>query len=139
VHYFRRLKGTVMPRTDYEDVESLLQPQARAALPLGVLLRMYLDPFMLFKNANRGTAFNRHCALAYNRGHRWMLVPYMRRWLCIASACLLALNPTAALASANPIFLVPTVGLGIVFTVGFVALVLTAVSYLGLGMTDAVN
>jgi hypothetical protein len=128
-----------MRTVDYEDVESLLQPQTRAALPLPALLRIYLDPFVLFKNANRGTVFNRRTALAYNKRLRWILVLYMRRWLCIASACLLAMNPTAALASAHPLFLVPAVGLGILFTVGFVALLLAGVSYFGLGMADSVE
>ena len=119
-----------------EDVERLLQPEARAGLPLLTLLRIYLDPFVLFKNVNAGNIFNQRAARAYNTALRWVLVDYMRRWSCIASACLLALNPTAALAHANPVFLVPAVGLGVMFTVGFVALMLTVATYLGLGMPE---
>lgn len=122
---------------EIEDVESLLEPQRRSALPLRVLLRLYLDPFVLFKNANRGNVFSRRAAFEYNKRLRWILVLYMRRWLCIASACLLALNPASALAQSNAFFLVPTIGLGIAFTVGFMALLLSAVTYFVLGIADA--
>ncbi len=125
-----------MRGVDYEDVESLLQPQMRAQLPLPVLVRIYLDPLVLFKNANRGTIFNRRSALAYNKRLRWILVAYIQRWLCIATACLMAINPAAALASANPLFLLAAVGLGIGFTVGFVGVILIVACYFGLGMTE---
>ena len=95
---------------EFDDVEALLKPQKRSHLSLRALLRLYLDPFAFFKNANRGNLFNRSAAFRYNKQLRWILVPYMRRWLCIALACLLALNPAAALAQVDSLFLVTAVG-----------------------------
>ena len=63
-----------------DDVERLLQPETRAALPLLTLVRIYLDPFVLFKNVNAGNIFNQRAARAYNTAMRWVLVDYMRRW-----------------------------------------------------------
>ena len=126
-------RSSDMGTVDYKDVEVLLRPELRGGLSPWALLRLYLDPFVLFKNVNCGTLFNQRAALNYNKALRWVLVLYLRRWFCIASACLLALNPAASMAATNPVFLVPAVGLGLTFTVGFVAVIVIGAAYLMLG------
>ena len=121
---------------DYENVESLLRPEERGALSPWALLRIYLDPFVLFKNANCGTLFHQRAALDYNKALRWVLVLYLKRWLCIASACLLALNPVASLAANDPLALVAIVGLGLTFAVGFVAVIVIGAAYVLLGSIE---
>src|SRR5258705_6395064 len=81
-----------------EDVEVLLTRQARAHLPLGRQLLLYLDPFALFKDASRGPAYLQEMALAYNRGLRWLLASYLRRWVVIAASLFIAIEPAEALA-----------------------------------------
>jgi hypothetical protein len=67
------------------EVEQLLKRELRAKLPLAQQVLLYLDPFAFFKDASRGTAMVRERNLSYNRGMRWLLVPYLRRWLLIAA------------------------------------------------------
>ena len=80
------------------EVETLLNGEARSRLPLARQLLLYLDPFALFKDASQGPAPAREHALSYNRAMRWMLVPYIRRWMVIA----VALAMTMALPSSLP-------------------------------------
>jgi hypothetical protein len=94
--------GPTMP------VESLLTPQNRAVLPLGRQLLLYLDPFALFKDASSGPSPVRERALSYNRTMRWVLVPYLRRWLVIALSLFLSITPAEAFASTAAA--VPAVG-----------------------------
>src|SRR3954469_150114 len=81
-----------------EDVEALLTRQARARLPLARQLLLYLDPFALFKDASRGAAYLQEMALAYNRGLRWLLASYLRRWVMIAASLFIAIEPAEAAA-----------------------------------------
>ena len=83
-----------------KDAESLLTPEARAGLPLLQLVRLYLDPGALFKDASRGSARARELALLYNRRMRWMLLPYIRRWTLIAASFCAGIAPAEA---ASPI------------------------------------
>src|SRR5262245_13628463 len=76
----------IMVNARPESVETLATPEARAGLPLLQLLRLYLDPGALFKDASRGSACARERALTYNRRMRWMLVPYIRRWTAITAS-----------------------------------------------------
>jgi hypothetical protein len=78
-------------------IERLLTREARAGLPLGRLLRLYLDPGALFKDVSRGSAAVRRSALAYNRRMRHLLLPYLRRWTAIAAVLVLAIFPAEAL------------------------------------------
>ena len=64
--------------------ESLLRREGRAGLPFGRLLRLYLDPGALFKDASCGSLLAREQARRYNVRHRWMLLAYVRRWMTIA-------------------------------------------------------
>ena len=116
------------------DVEALLKSECRAALPLARQLLLYLDPFALFKDASRGSRFARECALSYNRAMRWILIPYIRRWIAIAALFFLGITPAEAMAAHGPAFLIPAAA----FAVGTcLALTVTAVMvavYFLLGM-----
>ena len=88
------------------DVESLLAPQDRAHLPLAKQILLYLDPFALFKDASSGPRPARERALSYNRTMRWILVPYLRRWVVIALSLFLCITPAEALAAQQSAFLI---------------------------------
>lgn len=83
------------------DVETLRCREARADLDVGRMLLLYLYPFALFKDVNRGAAHEKRRALFYNRARRWMLLHYARRWIFIAGSFYLALLFIEALAAAK--------------------------------------
>ena len=118
------------------DVESLAQPSVRAQLPLRRLLRLYFDPFALFKNTNVGSPMARAEALGYNRRNRGVLLAYARRWALIGLACISAMIPLCPLARAEPILCVPIVGLELGFTLSVISLLLSGAVYLVLGIRD---
>ena len=89
------------------DVESLLTPHLRARLPLRQQVLLYLDPFVLFKDAGCGPRPVRERALSYNRAMRWILVPYLRRWVMIAMSLFLCITPAEAMAAREAAFLIP--------------------------------
>src|SRR5438309_11181148 len=109
------------------DVEVLLLRERRAALPLVRQFLLYLDPFALFKDASSGPPRARERALSYNRAMRWMLVPYIRRWVVIEASLFLAIAPIEALAAQAAIVIIPSaaiaVGCCIEITVGDVTVV----------------
>ena len=112
--------------------QAFLDREARAALPLRRQLLLYLDPFALFMDASSGTAVVRERALSYNRAMRWMLVPYLKRWIAIAATLFLGIAPAEALAAQASLVVVPAalaVGFCIAVTVAFC----TATAYLLLG------
>ena len=113
-----------------QDVESLLLPDARARLPLLHLLRLYLDPGALFKDASRGTALAQSLALAYNRRMRWMLLPYLRRWTMIGASFFIGIFPAEAVS------LLTAAALAIGCSISVVVIGVTAVAYLLLGPPD---
>jgi hypothetical protein len=94
-------------------------------------LRVYLDPFVLFKSVAADDD-----ALEYNRRHRGRLLSYVKRWTVIALLCALALEPLAALARAEPILCVPIVGLGLGFSSAVCMALLAAAVYVVLGLKD---
>ena len=92
-------------------------------------LRLYLDPFALFKSiAVEGDA------LEYNRHHRQLLLPYVRRWAAIALACAAGLFPLGALARADPLLCVPVLGLELGFSSAVCMLLLSIAVYVVLGL-----
>ena len=116
------------------EVKQLLSSERRADLPLGQQLLLYLDPFALFMDASRGTAAVRERALSYNRAMRWMLVPYLKRWIAIAATLFLGIAPAEALAAQASLIIVPAalaVGFCIAATVAFCI----ATAYLLLGIS----
>ena len=115
------------------DVESLLLREGRAGLPLKQQLLLYLDPFALFKDASSGPALARARAEAYNRAMRWMLVPYIRRWVVIAGTLFLAIAPIEALAAQARVFIVPAAALAVAACIAATVAFVTVAVYLLLG------
>ena len=110
----------------HADVETLLSRQGRETLPFARQVLLYLDPFALFKDASRGSAWQQELALQYNRAMRWILLPYLRRWVTIAAALYLCIFPAEALAAEQSLFILPAaafaVGSAIAATVTFCTL-----------------
>lgn len=125
---------TVKP--DDRDVEVLLTREGRAALPLGRLLLLYLDPFALFMDASRGPAWLRERALSYNRSMRSLLLTYIRRWLCISIGSFLGIASAEALAAHTPAFIIPAVGFGIGCSVSLTVTACTCAAYVLLGLNN---
>jgi hypothetical protein len=122
------------PYVNHEDVEALLARDARARLPLGRQLLLYLDPFALFKDASCGPAWMRERALAYNRAMRWMLLPYIRRWLAIAAVLFLGVAPAEVLAAERSLLTVlPAAASAVGFCVAATVALFTLAVYLLLG------
>ena len=117
-----------------EDVEALVQPEARAHLSFWRLLRLYLDPFALFKSVTVGTRWAQAQALSYNRRQRGILLTYVRRWAVIALASALSVGPLGALAATQPVLLVPILGLELAFTLAVCAVSLSLAVYVVLGI-----
>ena len=115
------------------DVEALLLRERRAALPLVKQFLLYLDPFALFKDASKGPARVRERALSYNRAMRWVLLPYIRRWLAIAVALFLAIAPVEALAAQAAFFIIPATAIAVAFCLAITVSALTVAVYLLLG------
>lgn len=118
------------------DVEQLLSCELRAKLPLTRQVLLYLHPFAFFKDASSGTAAVRERNLSYNRTMRWLLVPYLRRWLLIAGGLFAAIAPAEAVAAGPSLVIVPAalaVGFCIAATVAFAI----ATAYLLLGISKA--
>ena len=110
------------------EVEHLLTPEFRSRLNLGQQILLYLDPFLLFKDVAAG----RERALSYNRALRWVLLPYLRRWLLIASVLFLGIAPAEALAADATI--VPAAAIAVGFCVAMAVLTCITAAYLMLGV-----
>src|SRR5438067_12654084 len=115
------------------DVEALLLRERRAALPLVRQFLLYLDPFALFKDASSGPPRARERALSYNRAMRWMLVPYIRRWVVIAASLFLAIAPAEALAAEAKFFIIPAAAFAVGSSIAVTVTFLTLAVYLLLG------
>lgn len=102
-------------------------------LPLRRQLVLYLDPASLFMDVAGAPAAARRRALAYNRAMRWMLVPYLKRWLFIAAALFLGVAPVEAAAAQSALLLVPAVALAAGFCVAFTVATCIGAAYLLLG------
>ena len=120
-------------RKKIADVESLLIREQRARLPLRHQVALYLDPFAFFKDASLGPAPARERALSYNRAMRWMLVPYIRRWILIAASLFLAVAPAEALATEAKIFIIPAAAFAVGASIAIAVTCLIAAVYLLLG------
>ena len=125
-----------MERVVDQDVERLLTREARSSLPLGQLLRLYLDPGALFKDVSRGSAAVRRSALSYNRRMRHLLLPYMRRWLAIAAVLVFAIFPAEALHAQASLSLIPAAAFAVGGSVAVTVIACIAAGYLMLGTRD---
>jgi ABC-type enterochelin transport system permease subunit len=97
---------------------------------------IYLDPFALFKDASSGPVKARERALSYNRAMRWMLVPYIRRWVSIAAALALMISPAEAAAAQQAMFAIPTAALAVACCIAVTVAFVTVTVYLLLGHRD---
>lgn len=118
------------------EVEILLQRDARSRLPLARQVLIYLDPFALFMDASRGPARARERALSYNRAMRWMLLPYIRRWMAIAAGSALLMYPVEAAAAQQAFFAIPTMVLAVGCCIAATVTAVTLAVYLLLGKRD---
>jgi hypothetical protein len=98
-------------------------------LPFSRLLRLYFDPFALFKSIAAEPD-----ALEYNRRHRAILLTYVRRWATIAVLCAGGMAPLGAMARAEPILVIPTIGLELGFSSAVCMLLLSVAVYVVLGL-----
>lgn len=114
--------------------ESLLAREVRAGLPLWRQVLLYLHPFALFKDASSGPASVRERALSYNRAMRWMLVPYLRRWLLIAGTLFAGIAPAEALAAEAALVIVPA-AVAVGFCIAVTVASCIAAAYFLLGMS----
>jgi len=112
------------------DVESLLSREGRVRLTLLQLLRLYLDPGALFKDASRGTASVQAHARDYNRRMRWMLLPYIRRWILISASFFAGIAPAEAMS------LIPAAALAVGCSISLIVIGVTAIGYFLLGASD---
>ena len=122
-----------MRHASHSEVETLLKKEARSRLPLLRQIFIYLDPFALFKDASRGTAQARALAVSYNRAMRWMLVPYIRRWLAIAVSLGLMIAPAEAAAAQQAAFAIPMAAIAVACCIAITIALVTAAVYLLLG------
>jgi hypothetical protein len=99
-------------------------------------LRLYLDPFALFKNVNIGPASARNEALRYNRRHRTLLFTYVRRWAAIAVLCAWGMVALGSAARAEPILCIPILGLEVGFSAAVFMLLVSVAVYVVLGVDD---
>ena len=120
-------------RVKEPDVEALLLRERRAALPLVRQLLLSLDPFALFMDASNGTFLVRQRAISYNRAMRWILLPYIRRWLMIAAMLFLAIAPAEAAAAQARIFIIPAAAFAVGSCVAVTITSLILAVYLLLG------
>jgi hypothetical protein len=97
--------------------------------PFWHLLRLYLDPFALFKSITVEPD-----ALEFNRRHRRILLIYVRRWATIAVLCAGGMAPLGALARGEPILVIPIIGLELGFSSAVCMLLLSVAVYVVLGL-----
>ncbi len=116
-----------------EEVEALTRPEGRARLPFGRLFLLYLHPFALFKDASRGPAGAQRLALAYNRAMRWMLLPYILRWLVIAGTLFLGVAPAEALAAQTSLYIIPAAAFAVGGCIAVVVITCAGAAYFLLG------
>ena len=116
-----------------DPVEALLSGEARSRLPLARQLLIYLDPFALFKDASLGPTRARERALSYNCAMRWMLLPYMRRWMVIAASFAALIAPAEAAAAQQAAFAIPMAAFAVGFCIALTVVAVTLAVYLLLG------
>ena len=119
------------------EVEALLDGEARSRLPLARQVLIYLDPFALFKDASSGPAPVRARALSYNRAMRWMLLPYIRRWVVIAASLALLISPAEAAAARQELLALPVAAIAVGCCIAVTIVAVTGAVYLLLGRKAA--
>jgi len=126
-----------MPTIARLDAEELARPERRASLPFLHVLRLYLDPSPLFKNASAGTRLEQAMALEYNRRNRCILPVYAQRWSVIALLSFLGLAWLGAAAQADPLLCVPILGCALALAVAVAAVLVNLAVYVVLGIAKS--
>jgi hypothetical protein len=67
---------------------------------------------------------------------RWMLLPYIRRWMAIAAGTALLISPAEAAAAQQAFFAIPTVALAVGCCIAATVAAVTMAVYLLLGKRD---
>jgi hypothetical protein len=119
------------------EAEAWLTRESRARLPFAHQILLYLHPFAFFKDASKGPKQQQERALSYNRAMRWMLIPYMRRWVSMAIASFLTIAPAEALAAQASFFIFPAAAFAVGTCVAVVVSACTVVAYVLLGTSRA--
>jgi hypothetical protein len=120
-----------------ESTEALLNSEARAGLPLRRLLRLYLDPGALFKDATSGSWLAREQARRYNARYRWMLLAYVRRWMALALLFFAGVGGAESLGGGQPVGTMLAASLAVAFCIAITVSFQTFVAYLLLGAPEA--
>ena len=81
----------------------------------------------------RAARRKRAVAVSYNRAMRWMLVPYIRRWLAIAVSLGLMIAPAEAAAAQQAAFAIPMAAIAVACCIAITIALVTAAVYLLLG------
>lgn len=100
-------------------------------------------PFWSFKDAHRGTLFERAAALRHNIGQRHLLLGYAARWVAILAGLLCTLDLTEYFMTLpdafKPIWLSMMVGVGISIAFALVVLFEILVVYAFLSRAETVT
>jgi hypothetical protein len=70
---------------------------------------------------------------------RWMLVPYIRRWLAIAASLALLIVPAEAAAAQQAVFAIPMAAIAVGCCIAATVAAVTAAVYLLLGRKTSVE
>lgn len=109
-------------------------------VPWPVALHRFFSPYWLFKDAARGSMYERAAAHRHNRRMRAHLPAYMRRWLmsCIVAFVLMVCFevPAAVADGRVPFSMLLAAGFGVLFAWGVCMIFVTAYAYLALGRSD---
>ncbi|HET9663676.1 MAG TPA: hypothetical protein VFP00_05550 [Burkholderiales bacterium] len=116
--------------------ESLIRRESRAGLSFIRLLRLYLDPGALFKDASRGSLLARQQARRYNVRYRWMLLTYVRRWMTLAVFFFAGVGAAEALGPGQPFTSAVAASFAVAFCVAVTVSVQTFIAYLLLGASQ---
>jgi hypothetical protein len=100
------------------------------------VLRLYLDPLLLFRNVSAGPPAAQALALRRNRRLRRILLAYGRRWATITFLCLAVIARLAALVRVQPLVWIPLAALEVVFSSGLCMSFFSIAAYVVLGLDD---
>lgn len=105
------------------------------------LLFLYLWPFWMFKDASRGSLYERAAAYRHNRDKRMYLPGYAMKWTILCAVFLAQVEGFARAARESQslclMFGCFSAGAGMLFTVGFCILMVTGYTYVCLARAES--
>lgn len=117
-------------RVQQQRPEELMTREGRAQLSLLGLLRLYLDPFPLFRDARVGDGFLRESSKRHNRSLAPVLRIYLARWALLMALCLVGCLAAQAAVPVHRLFVVLMMFSGIGVASSVAALCLLTAGYL---------